>query len=291
MFYLLLFCGLFFLILMNINWRRAQRKLAGEGTTARKAIPPLIWLQKRLREWRSYAIKEPTLKGARNLIIAIVLVVVILGVNSYWFKFDLLTLIPTLLVLAFWMQISIGRSLRRRYFEERFPEVLSVVGAAVSAGNSLHQALGRCGENVEGELGEIFHRVDRRLNLGEEPERVFNDAWEQFRYREFYFFNVVMLVSLQRGGQLKVLISRLSRMITNSKTLARRKKAMTSEARMSAKIVAGIPMLFFFGMKFLQPENFDFIIHDSTGRIILYYVLASEMLGIGIIWGLLKKAL
>lgn len=291
MFYLLLVFGLLILVLLNIRSRQIQKKLAGEGNKPRKVWSPVAWLQGIFLEWRSYAINEPTLKGAKNLIISVVLVIAMLGANAYWFQFDLLMIFPVLLLTAFWMLISIGRSLRRRYFENSFPELLSVVGAAVSAGNSLHQAIHRCGEHVEGELGDIFHRVDRRLNLGEDPDRVFNDAWQNFRYREFYFFNVVMLVSLQRGGQLRVLISRLSRMINKSKTLDRRKKAMTSEARMSAKIVAAIPLLFFIMMKYLSPENFDFVIHDSVGRIILYYVIASETLGMLIIWGLLKKAL
>jgi tight adherence protein B len=99
-----------------------------------------------------------------------------------------------------------------------------------------------------------------------------------------------MLVSMQLGGQLRVLIGRLSRIITNSKNMARRKAALTSEARTSAKIVAAIPLLFFCGMKYFSPENFDFIIHDSIGRLILYYVIASELIGMAIIWYLLRKA-
>ncbi|WP_258318080.1 type II secretion system F family protein, partial [Escherichia coli] len=124
---------------------------------------------------------------------------------------------------------------------------------AVSAGNSIHQALHRCGEGIDGDLGKMFKRIDRRLNLGEEPERVFNDAWKEYQYREFYFFNIVMLVSMQLGGQLRVLVGRLSRIITNSKNMARRKAAITSEARMSAKIVAAMPLLFFCGMKYFSP--------------------------------------
>lgn len=291
MFYLAIIGGGLVLLVLNLHWRNAQRKMLSEEDTPRATWGPIAYFQQLLREWQSYAIPERSLSGAKSLIITGFLVALVVAVNAYWFKFDLLVLLPILLMVAFMLQISIGRSLRRRYFEERFPEVLSVVSAAVSAGNSLHQALHRCGENIDGELGEIFHRIDRRLNLGEEPERVFNDAWQSFRYREFYFFNVVMLVSLQRGGQLRVLISRLSRMIINSKTISRRKNAMTSEARMSAKIVAAIPLLFFCGMKFLNPENFDFIIHNPMGRIILYYVIASELLGIGLIWGMLRKAL
>lgn len=165
-----------------------------------------------------------------------------------------------------------------------------MINASISAGNSIHQALHRCGESIEGPLGNSFRRIDRRLNLGEEPERVLNDACREYRYREFYFFVAVMLISLQHGGQLRMLIGRLNRIVTNSRNMSRRKLAMTSEARASAKIVAAIPLLFFCGMKYLSPENFDFIINDPTGQLILYYVIASECIGMLIIWLLLRRA-
>ena len=43
-------------------------------------------------------------------------------------------------------------------------------------------------------------------------------------------------------------------------------------------------------MKYLSPENFDFIINDPTGQLILYYVIASECIGMLIIWLLLRRA-
>lgn len=44
-------------------------------------------------------------------------------------------------------------------------------------------------------------------------------------------------------------------------------------------------------MKYFSPENFDFVVHDPVGRLILYYVIASEAIGMIIIWILLRRAL
>ncbi|GLR07770.1 secretion system protein [Mixta theicola] len=288
--YWVLFIGGAIFLLNYFQWKKLTRAIAF-AAPSRRQFPPLAWLLSLGREWQSYALGDRSMKGMKSALLTVMVIVLLLFLNANWFNISLLAFIPAVLLTAFIGQIRIGRILRRRYFEDRFPEVLSVVNAAVSAGNSIHQALHRCGEGVEGELGQVFHRIDRRLNLGEEPERVFNDAWQDYRYREFYFFVVVMLVSLQHGGQLRTLVGRLSRIISNSKNIARRKAAMTSEARASAKIVAAIPLLFFCGMKYFSPENFDFIIHDSTGQYILYYVIASESIGMAIIWFLLRRAL
>lgn len=287
--YVMILAGLLFLLINRRQWKKLRRSSRQEAAP-RRTFAPLNVLGALGHEWQYYALGDGSLRGCKGLIVALTVVALLLFVNGNWLGFDLVTLLPSLLLCAFIGQIRIGRALQRRYFENRFPEVLAVVNAAISAGNSVHQALHRCGDGIDGELGKVFYRIDRRLNLGEEPERVFRDAWQNYRYREFYFFTVVMLVSLQHGGQLKVLIGRLSRIIINSKNMSRRKAAMTSEARTSAKIVAAIPFLYICAMKYFNPENFDFLINDPTGRLVLYYAIASEALGMGIIWVLLKRA-
>lgn len=288
--FLILFIGLAIFGFNLFNWRKLT-KIASKSNAHPKPSLVINYATHLWLEWKRYALGDLSLKGMKGAMVALVLLLVLLFLNANWLQFDVMFFLPMTLMVMFIAQLRIGRSLHRRYFEDRFPEILSVVNAAVSAGNSIHQALHRCGEGIDGDLGVTFHRIDRRLNLGEDPERVFNDAWQNYRYREFYFFVVVMLVSLQHGGQLRTLIGRLSRIVNNSKNMARRKSAMTSEARTSAKIVASLPLLFFCGMKYFSPENFDFVVHDPVGRLILYYVIASEAIGMIIIWILLRRAL
>ncbi|HDR1565929.1 TPA: protein dehydratase, partial [Pasteurella multocida] len=85
-------------------------------------------------------------------------------------------------------------------------------------------------------------------------------------------------------------ITRLGRVIADSKKMEQKKKAMTSEARMSAFIVAMFPIGFFLFMQFSMPENFDFLINNPDGRMVLYYVFGSELLGMFIIWWLMRKS-
>lgn len=290
MYYMILLLGALLLLANVFNWRRLTNLTSHDKASFHKKSPFINSIGDLYVEWKEYALGDMTIRGMQNLLIAGVSLLVLIFVNWYWLKFDFVILLPIATTILIMLQIRIGRALHRRRFEDSFPEVLSVINSAVSAGNSIHQALHRCGEGIDGRLGRDFNRIDRRLNLGEEPERVFNDAWKIYPFREFYFFIIVMLVSIQRGGQLRVLIGRLSRVINDSKKMERRKRAMTSEARASAKIVSAIPMLFFLGMKYFSPENFNFVVHDPVGRYILYYVIGSEALGMIIIWILLRRA-
>ena len=119
---------------------------------------------------------------------------------------------------------------------------------------------------------------------------VFEDSYGRYPYKEFYFFITIVRTNLIKGGQIREVISRLGRVIADSNKMEKKKKAMTSEARMSAMIVACFPIAFFLFMQFTMPDNFDFLINDPSGRYILYYVFGSELFGMGIIWWLMRKS-
>lgn len=288
--YLIVVLGVLLLLVNVISWRKLKSFSRQSEQKVYLNFSLITYVNGGFNEWKKYTLGDNSWKGCRWFIIGMGILVSLSVVNYHCLRFDNLLFIPASIIIIYYVQLRVGRMLHRNHFEDSFPEVLSVVNAAVAAGNSIHQALHRCGEGIEGDLGESFNRLDRRLNLGEDPERVFYDVWKIYPYREFNFFVIVMLVSIQRGGQLRELISRLSRIVNTSKNMARRKKAMTSEARASSKIVAAIPLLFFIGMKYFSPENFDFIVNDPIGRYILYYVIGSEILGMLIIWILLKRA-
>ena len=71
--------------------------------------------------------------------------------------------------------------------------------------------------------------------------------------------------------------------------MEKKKFAMTSEARYSAKIVGALPFIFLIIMRYLSPENFQYIFETETGNIILWYVILSEVIGMGIIQILMRS--
>jgi tight adherence protein B len=131
--------------------------------------------------------------------------------------------------------------------------------------------------------------MGQRLQLGEPVDDVFQKSCRRFPYPSFYFFIICLRANIQRGGQLKEIMTRLNRMMFNARAMDKKKLAMTAEARMSVKIVAAIPFLFLFLLQYLSPENYEFVMFHPSGRPILYYVLMSEFIGISIIWALMRK--
>ena len=176
----------------------------------------------------------------------------------------------------------------KKQFNERFPDALNMLSSAVSAGESITHAIAFVGKKLEGDVGNEFKVMGERLQLGESPDEVFKKACVRFPYPAFRFFVITLRANMNRGGQLRDVISRLNRLMFDARAVERKKYALTSEARISAKIVCATPFFFLFILQFLSPENYEFVMFHAEGRPILYYVLISEAIGMLIIWGLLK---
>jgi tight adherence protein B len=193
-------------------------------------------------------------------------------------------LILGLIVFYHWLQ-----NRERKHFDEAFPDALNMLTSAVSAGESITHAIAYVGRNLNGDVGLEFKKMGQRLQLGEPVDDVFQKSCRRFPYPSFYFFIICLRANIQRGGQLKEIMSRLNRMMFNARGMDKKMLAMTAEARMSVKIVAAIPFIFLLMLQFISPENYEFVMFHPSGRPILYYVLVSEFIGVFIVWALMQK--
>ncbi|WP_434355102.1 type II secretion system F family protein [Parasalinivibrio latis] len=185
--------------------------------------------------------------------------------------------------------LKILNGMARKAFEESFPDSLNMLASAVTAGESLMHAIIFVGKSLDNIVGREFKFMGERLQIGESPDEVLRRACLRLPYPEFVFFAITLRANISRGGQLKEVITRLNRLMFDARAIEKKKLAMTSEARMSAKIVCAIPFAFLLLLKYISPENFSYIFNDSAGQQLLYYVLASEAIGMGIIYFLMRK--
>jgi len=196
---------------------------------------------------------------------------------------EVITVIIGLLFAYSWLQKR-----ERTQFEEAFPDALNILASAVSSGESIMHAIMYVGKNLDGDVGAEFKVMGDRLQMGEAPDEVFRKSCKRFPYPSFYFFVITLRANMHRGGQLKDVITRLNRLMFDARAIEKKKLALTSEARISAKIVASIPFIFLLLMQYISPLNYEFVMFSDEGRPILYYVLISEAIGMTIIAALLK---
>ncbi|WP_211682058.1 type II secretion system F family protein [Moritella sp. 24] len=205
----------------------------------------------------------------------------ILQLDHYWLPI----LAPVLGFFIGWNWLS---NKRREDFEMTFPDALNMMMSAVTAGESVTQSISYVGKTLDNDIGHVFLHMSEHLQLGESPEQVFKRACKKVPYPAFLFFIVTIRANMTRGGHLKNVMARLIRVLVDARTLEKKKMAMTSEARLSAKIVAIIPVVFMLLLNYINPGDVQFILTNPDGRFVLYYVLGSEFIGLFIVWLLVR---
>lgn len=196
---------------------------------------------------------------------------------------------PVIFVLTLYALYLRRKKRVRKEFETEFSEALNIINSSIRAGNSVIQGIGQCGQKMVGVIGEEFSQVAQRLEIGEEAENVFMGSYARLPYREYYFFIIAVLINMKGGGQVKEVMSRLSSLISNGRIIERKKYAMTSEIRMSIKILTAIPVFFFYFMKFQSPDSVDLLLNHPVGQLLFYYSIFSILLGLLIVRMMMNK--
>ncbi|MBE3909098.1 pilus assembly protein TadB [Vibrio parahaemolyticus] len=193
-------------------------------------------------------------------------------VNDWFFMFEywkvLLALEPILFVM-FILKLS---GIQAQRFKDNFPDALNILSGALSSGQSIVHAFEYVGTQLENEVGEEFKKMSERLLIGEDPDDVLARSAASFPYVEYFFFAATIRINLSRGGQLKDVINRINRIMFEARAIEKKKNALTSEARASAKIIAALPVIFIMILKVTSPENYNFVMFEEGGKPIFYYV-------------------
>lgn len=202
--------------------------------------------------------------------------------QTYW---KVLLFLQPLLFVVFIVKLRAHKTAK---FQSNFPDALNILSGALSAGQSIVHAFEYVGKQLDNDVGYEFKFMAERLLIGEGPDEVLARSAASFPYVEYFFFASTIRINLSRGGQLKEVINRINRIMFDARAVDKKKNALTSEARSSAKIIAALPVIFLLILKFTSPENYNFVMFEEGGKPIFYYVVISELIGFFCIWMILR---
>lgn len=292
----LLIIGLFQLLL----WRRQQKRMqrlqiveaAQEKTEFKNKLqrsPFWQTLSQRILAVRFHLIGNERNVFLRHMIIVLVIQGAGIYINKEYLQFNPLIVQPIVFIVSLYALYLKSKKDLRKQFEDQFSESLNIINSSIRAGNSVIQGITECGERIDGILGREFKNISQRLEIGEDVASVFISSWKRLPYHEYYFFIVTVQINMKGGGQVKDVMSRLGKLITNERIVNKKKYAMTSEARMSVKVLAVIPVLFFVFLNYQSPESVDILLNNPIGQIVFYYAIGSILFGLLVVWIMMNR--
>ncbi len=167
-------------------------------------------------------------------------------------------------------------------FNEQLEDALLSMSSALKAGFSITQAL----ENVASEnrypISFEFTLLLQEIRLGVQLDTALRKMADRLESQDFELVAVAIITARQTGGELTTVLEELAGVIRERMRIMQRVRALTSQGRMQAWLIASVPFVLMFAMMRLAPDLMDAFFGSLVGLIVLVAVVV--MVVCGFLW-------
>lgn len=206
--------------------------------------------------------------GVGKLAIYVVVTAVIAATAMYVVKGDLLY---TALVLVFfltlgpllWLKFLRGR--RQKKFGAQFPDALDIIVRSLRAGHPVPVAITMVGRELPDPCGSEFGIVADEVTYGSDLEGAMRNLYFRVGQDDLPLFVTAVAIQGSTGGNLSEILENLSGVIRLRFKMRRKVRALASEGRASAMILASLPIAMFGIINLVAPDFYSSVWkHDMT---------------------------
>ena len=198
----------------------------------------------------------------------------------------LLTMQLPVAILAFlfmplvgWMLIQMKIRKRRKDFVNQLGDMLSMVASALRAGFSFVQAVEIVSKEMAAPMSVEISKLIREINVGVPMETALEDINRRVECPEFELITTAVLIQRQVGGNLAQILDNISDTINERIRMKREVLALTAQGRMSAVVLALLPMALAAFLFSVHHDYFDPLLESSMGKVAIGIALLMELLG------------
>lgn len=255
----------------------------GQGQEAPASAQPLmLWLERRfLRAGLGRASERV------GMFLAIWMGLALLGaLVQGW-----LGLLAMLLVPPFALRGYVSWRYHRRVQRmiQQLPSLLDYTVRSLKSGRTLSDAVLGAMEASTDPLREAMMRIDRNVRLGVSLDEAVEDFAELFDRDEFRLFSLGLRINHRFGGNASELLENLIKFIREREQGARQLSAMTGETRMTATVLAALPVLLVGYFLLTNPSYLIGMWHQPTGQHLLLAALLLQVGGCVALWRMLRS--
>lgn len=193
-----------------------------------------------------------------------------------------------LTIISFLIFYEIYKSRFSDYFEAQFPYALRLISRNLAVGQTIYSAIDAAAENLSDIMKREFTRISFQLKNGVSFEDTLNRGEKIYPYKGYIVFSSYIRISIQKGSSLKDTLLSLANDLVAAQVIKKKTKALTSEARGAAKILALLPLCMLVVLYKFAYWNFIYLFNELYGRYVIIYVVISVSIGFLIISRMIK---
>jgi tight adherence protein B len=154
----------------------------------------------------------------------------------------------------------------RRKMQEQFPVALDVFVRGLRAGHPVAAALDLLTVEMPDPIGSEFGMVVDEVTYGADLRDALSDMAERWDMEDIRMFVVSLAIQSETGGNLAEILENLSKVIRDRALMMMKVRALSSEGRMTAIMLTGLPV-FAFTLLFIIRPGFYLDVADDPAFI------------------------
>lgn len=178
------------------------------------------------------------------------------------------------------MKIGMDRGKRMRTFEEQLPDAIDTMKRALKAGHPLSATLKLVSEELDDPVAGEFELTFGDINYGNDVRRAMLGLLARVPSVTVMSLVTAILVQKETGGNLAEILEKISAVIRGRFRFQRKVQTLSAEGRMSAWVLAMVPLGLFLTLHLTTPDYLPVLLDDPRGQKMIAYGFISAVVGI-----------
>ncbi len=175
---------------------------------------------------------------------------------------------------------------RLEKFESQLPEAIDMLINATRAGYSFQTAMELVGQEFHDPLGGEFAQFYEEQRLGMDVRSALLALQDRVNSLDLKMFITAVLIQRETGGNLSEVLGNISHVIRERFRLQGELRTLTSQVRLSSKILGALPIIVVLAISLLDPTYMEPLFKEPAGRILLISAGVAQAVGFAIMWKL-----
>jgi tight adherence protein B len=250
---------------------------------------------RRLRPWERQLEQLPAMEslavsieqaGKQYLAYRVVLLAAVLAVATALVLWSVLRMEVAafgLGLVAGWllfMTISWQRNKRMAKIEEQLPDAIDTMTRALKAGHPFNATPRMIADDMDEPVAKEFELTFGDINYGNDLRRAMLGLLHRVPSVTMMALVTSVLVQKETGGNLAEILKQISTVIRGRFRFHRKVKTLSAEGRMSAWVLALVPLTLFATISVTTPDYLPVLVEDPRGQKLIIYGMISGVLGI-----------
>ena len=181
------------------------------------------------------------------------------------------------LLARLWLRRGMNRA--RQEFEEGLPSTLALLASSLRSGLTFAQALDTVVQEGSGEIARQFRRALLEVKVGNSLEDALVRVAERMKSEDLAWTVTGLMIQREVGGSLSKILDTSAETISRRAELRREVRTLSAEGRLSAYVLAGLPVVIFLFLLATRPQYIAIFWSEPIGIVMMIAMLAAFATG------------